>query len=59
MITLLVRVLGQQRSGLVLGLVHAGQFTLGIGEDPVIVAGDRLLIAEAQLGRCRTADPRT
>jgi hypothetical protein len=54
-----VRVLGQQRSGLVLGLVHAGQFTLGIGEDPVIVAGDRLLIAEAQLGRCRTADRRT
>jgi voltage-gated potassium channel len=36
-----------ERSGLVLGLVHAGQFTLGIGEDPVIAAGDRLLIAEA------------
>jgi hypothetical protein len=33
-------------SGLVLGLVHAGQFTLGIGNDPVIAAGDRLLIAE-------------
>jgi hypothetical protein len=32
---------------------------IGIGEDPVIVAGDRLLIAEAQLGRCRTADRRT
>jgi hypothetical protein len=31
----------------VLGLVHAGRFTLGIGDDPVIAAGDRLLIAEA------------
>jgi voltage-gated potassium channel len=36
-----------ERAGLVLGLVHAGQFTLGIGDDPVIAAGDRLLIAEA------------
>lgn len=36
-----------ERAGLVLGLVHDGQFTLGIGEDPVIAAGDRLLIAEA------------
>jgi hypothetical protein len=36
----------EERSGLVLGLVHAGQFTLGIGNDPVIAAGDRLLIAE-------------
>jgi hypothetical protein len=27
--------------------VHGGQFTLGIGEDPVIAAGDRLLVAEA------------
>jgi voltage-gated potassium channel len=35
-----------ERAGLVLGLVHAGRFTLGIGEDPVIAAGDRLLIAE-------------
>jgi voltage-gated potassium channel len=35
-----------ERSGLVLGLVHEGQFTLGLGEDPVVAAGDRLLIAE-------------
>ena len=39
-----------ERVGLVLGLVHAGRFTLGIGEDPVIADGDRLLIAEAQPG---------
>jgi voltage-gated potassium channel len=36
-----------ERGGLVLGAVHAGTFTLGIGDDPVITAGDRLLIAEA------------
>ncbi len=36
-----------ERGGLVLGLVHAGRFTLGIAEDPVVAAGDRLLIAEA------------
>jgi voltage-gated potassium channel len=36
-----------ERAGLVLGLVHEGRFTLGISEDPVIAAGDRLLIAEA------------
>ncbi len=36
-----------ERAGLVLGLVHEGRFTLGIGDDPVIAAGDRLLIAEA------------
>ena len=36
-----------ERAGLVLGLVHADRFTLGLGEDPVIAAGDRLLIAEA------------
>jgi voltage-gated potassium channel len=36
-----------ERSGLVLGLVHDGRFTLGITEDPVVAAGDRLLIAEA------------
>ncbi|HTS96295.1 MAG TPA: potassium channel family protein [Streptosporangiaceae bacterium] len=35
-----------ERGGLVLGLVHASQFTLGIGDDPVIAAGDRLLIAQ-------------
>jgi voltage-gated potassium channel len=36
-----------EQAGLVLGLVQNGQFTLGIGDDPVIAAGDRLLIAEA------------
>ena len=35
-----------ERSGLVLGLVHDGQFTLGIGSDPIVAAGDKLLIAE-------------
>jgi len=35
-----------QRSGLVLGVVHEGKFTLGLAEDPVIQAGDHLLIAE-------------
>jgi voltage-gated potassium channel len=33
-------------SGLVLGLVQDGTFTLGVAEDPVIQAGDRLLVAE-------------
>jgi len=36
-----------ERAGLVLGLVHEGRFTLGIGDDPVVAAGDRLLIAKA------------
>jgi voltage-gated potassium channel len=35
-----------EREGLVLGLVHAGKFTLGLDEDPTIEAGDYLLIAE-------------
>lgn len=34
-----------ERSGLVLGLVHEGTFQLGIGSDPVITAGDTLLLA--------------
>jgi voltage-gated potassium channel len=42
-----------ERSGLVLGLVHGGTFTLGIGEDPVVAAGDHLLIAEAAHGKAR------
>jgi voltage-gated potassium channel len=33
--------------GLVFGLVRNGEFTLGLGDDPVIAAGDRLLIAQA------------
>jgi voltage-gated potassium channel len=36
-----------ERAGLVLGLVHAGRFSLGLAEDPVIEAGDSLLVAEA------------
>jgi voltage-gated potassium channel len=40
-----------ERAGLVLGLVHDGAFTLGIGEDPVIAAGDHLLIAEPDAPR--------
>ncbi len=35
-----------QRGGLVLGIVRGGEFTLGIGDDPVIAPGDRLLVAE-------------
>ncbi len=37
-----------ERDGLVLGLVHDGTFTLGLGEDPVVQAGDRLVIAEQE-----------
>jgi voltage-gated potassium channel len=36
-----------EQAGLVLGLVRSGEFTLGITDDPVVAAGDRLLIAEA------------
>jgi voltage-gated potassium channel len=36
-----------ERAGLVLGLVHEGRFSLGITEDPIVAAGDQLLIAEA------------
>ena len=35
-----------ERPGLVLGLVRDGEFTLGLGDDPVVAAGDRLLVAE-------------
>jgi voltage-gated potassium channel len=35
-----------ERAGLVLGLVHNGTFTLGIGDDPVVAEGDYLLLAE-------------
>lgn len=37
-----------ERAGLVLGLVRRGEFTLGIGDDPVVSTGDRLLIAGAE-----------
>jgi voltage-gated potassium channel len=40
-----------ERAGLVLGLVRNGEFTLGIGEDPVVAAGDRLLIAKRSRGK--------
>jgi hypothetical protein len=36
-----------ERLGLVLGLVRDGEFSLGLTDDPVIAAGDRLLVAEA------------
>jgi hypothetical protein len=39
--------LRSERDGLVLGLVRSGEFTLGIGDDPVVESGDRLLVAEA------------
>jgi voltage-gated potassium channel len=35
-----------ERPGLLLGLVHDGHFTLGLAEDPVIRAGDFLMLAE-------------
>jgi voltage-gated potassium channel len=35
-----------EQSVLVMGLVHEGKFSLGIGDDPVVASGDRLLIAE-------------
>jgi len=35
-----------QRAGLVLGIVHNGAFSLGIGTDPVVAEGDSLLLAE-------------
>ena len=41
-----------KRDDLVLGLVHDGKFMLGVGDDPVVQAGDRLLVAVAeQAGR--------
>jgi voltage-gated potassium channel len=35
-----------ERLGLVLGLVRDGRVTLGVGEDPVIAAGDHFLVIE-------------
>ena len=32
--------------GLVLGIIHNGAFDLGIGDDPVVAAGDALLVAQ-------------
>ncbi len=44
-----------ERSELVLGLVHDGVFSLGIGSDPVIAQGDALLIAEPRSHALRPA----
>ncbi len=38
--------LREVRDGLVLALVHGGTVDLGIGADPIVVAGDRLIVAE-------------
>jgi len=35
-----------EREGLVLGLIHGNDLTLGIGSDPIVGTGDRLLIAQ-------------
>ena len=35
-----------ERPDMVLGIVHEGRFVLGIGENPIVGAGDRLLIAQ-------------
>ncbi len=37
-----------ERSGLVLGVVRNGEFSLGLGDDPVIAEGDQLLVAESR-----------
>ncbi|MHB8245475.1 MAG: potassium channel family protein [Acidimicrobiales bacterium] len=37
--------LRSERNDLVLGLVQGERVTLGIGEDPIVAAGDRLLVA--------------
>jgi voltage-gated potassium channel len=42
-----------ERDVLVLGLVHDGRFALGIGEDPVVGSGDRLLLAEPARGESK------
>ena len=40
--------LRDQRDDLVLGLIHDGKFMLGVGDDPVVQPGDRLLVAVAE-----------
>lgn len=42
-----------EREELVLGLVHGGRFTLGLSDDPVIQAGDYLLVAEGRPAAAR------
>ena len=38
-----------------LGLIRNGEFNLGLADDPVIEAGDRLLVAEAGRAPSRSA----
>ncbi len=40
-----------ERDGLVLGLVHDGQVTVGVSQDPTVGQGDRLLVLEPQHSR--------
>jgi len=47
-----------ERAGLVLGLVHSGKFSLGLTDDPVIQAGDYLLIAEGARPKIISDPPR-
>ncbi|MGP8001467.1 MAG: ion channel [Streptosporangiaceae bacterium] len=44
-----------ERAGLVLALVHDGRVIMGIREDPVVAAGDGLLVAEPAAGHVRHA----
>lgn len=43
-----------ERAGLVLGLVLGGRFTLGLTDDPVIQAGDALLVADRLAAASKT-----
>jgi voltage-gated potassium channel len=40
-----------EQGGLVLGLVRDGRVIMGIGEDPVVQAGDQLLVARPARAR--------
>jgi voltage-gated potassium channel len=46
-----------ERAELVLGLVHNGTLALGIGDDPVVAAGDLLLVAVPGSHRSKAASP--
>jgi len=60
MVGRLLSAVRDEQDDLVLGLVHAGQFSLGVGEDPVIAAGDTLLIAVPDRpGHAGRVDPAT
>ncbi len=47
MIGRLLSAVRSERDDLVLGIVHGGKVVLGIGEDPTLATGDRLLVARA------------